>query len=101
MTSGIARLVEWLRVGYPGGVPDRDYIPLMAVLRRRMSDEEITELGRELVREGIVPADRVDVGVGVIRTIDELPTPQEISRVVSRLRAAGWPVDHSVFDRYR
>lgn len=41
MTSFIERALNWLRAGYPGGVPDTDYQPLLALLRRRL-----TEIGR-------------------------------------------------------
>ena len=81
-----------MRAGYPNGIPDQDYIPLMALLRRRLSDDEVEDLGRELVRTGIIPADRIDVGVGILKRTQELPTPEEMARVSERLRGGGWPV---------
>lgn len=92
MLSYLERVVNWLRVGYPQGVPDGDYIPLLALLRRRLSDEECVHLGQELVRRGLVPADKVDVGVGYIRITDELPSHDELQRVMDRLREAGWQI---------
>lgn len=93
MTPFIQRAVAWLRAGYPNGVPEQDYIPLMALLRRRLGDEEIDELGAELVRSGMVPADKIDVGVGITKVINELPSESEIRRVAGRLTEGGWPVD--------
>ncbi|MCG7320302.1 MULTISPECIES: DUF3349 domain-containing protein [Arsenicicoccus] len=93
MTSFIERALNWLRAGYPGGVPDTDYQPLLALLRRRLTDDEVDELGQELVRRGMVPAGKIDVGVGITRVIDELPTEEEMHRVGERLREGGWPVD--------
>ena len=40
MPSAFNRILQWLRAGYPEGVPDADYIPLLAVLARRLSTEE-------------------------------------------------------------
>lgn len=86
------RFINWVRAGYPNGVPDQDYVPLMALLRRRLSDEEVTDLGHELVRKGIIPADRIDVGAGILKRTLELPSPDEMDRVSERLRVGGWPV---------
>jgi hypothetical protein len=86
------RFINWVRAGYPNGVPDQDYVPLMALLRRRLSDDEVTDLGQELVRKGIIPADRIDVGAGILKRTLELPSPDEMDRVSQRLRVGGWPV---------
>jgi hypothetical protein len=64
----------------------------MALLRRRLSDDEVTDLGQELVRKGIIPADRIDVGAGILKRTLELPSPDEMDRVSQRLRVGGWPV---------
>ncbi|AKT50381.1 DUF3349 domain-containing protein [Arsenicicoccus sp. oral taxon 190] len=93
MNPYLERVVNWLRAGYPNGVPDNDYQPLLALLRRRLTDTEVEELGDELVRNGMVPADKIDVGVGIIKVTDDLPTEDEIQRVGSRLRESGFPVD--------
>lgn len=91
----VERFVSWVRAGYPNGVPEPDYVPLMALLRRRLSDEEVEDLGRELVAKGVIPADKIDVGAGIVKRTDELPSHAEMQRVGDRLRAGGWPVDMS------
>ena len=48
--------------------------------------------GHELVRKGIIPADRIDVGAGILKRTLELPSPDEMDRVSERLRVGGWPV---------
>lgn len=93
MTPFLERVVSWLRTGYPNGVPDNDYQPLLALLRRRLTDDEVTELGTELVHHGMVPADKIDVGVGITKVTDDLPTEGEMRRVSERLSSAGFPVD--------
>lgn len=93
MVTWLERAVSWLRSGYPNGVPDQDYIPLVALLRRRLTDEEIADLGNELVRRGIVPADKIDVAVGMLKRTNELPSETEMQRVRARLYEGGWPVE--------
>ncbi|GAB77925.1 Protein of unknown function [Austwickia chelonae] len=91
--SALDRFISWVRAGYPNGVPDQDYVPLMALLRRRLTDEEVEDLGHELVRNGVIPADRIDVGAGIMKRTDQVPSPDEMVRVGQRLRSGGWPVD--------
>lgn len=93
MFGYLERAVGWLKAGYPQGIPDGDYIPLVAVLRRKLSTEEIEQLGRELTLQGLVPADHIDVGTGYLRITDELPSVEELGRVTRRLREAGWEID--------
>ena len=93
MNPALERIVGWLRSSYPAGVPERDFQPLLALMRRRLSEEEVHELGDRLVADGLVPADRVDVGVGILKRTDEVPTPDEMHRVGEHLRASGWDIE--------
>lgn len=95
VVAWLERAVAWLRAGYPQGVPDQDYIPLVALLRRRLSEAEIADLGNELIRRGIVPADKFDVAVEMLRRTNELPSDVEISRVRQHLHEGGWPIELS------
>ena len=89
----MGRLVAWIREGYPAGVPDRDYVPLMALLRRRLTDKEVKRVSRALVRSGTIPASRVDIGVGITKVTDEMPSATDIQRGQARLAKTGWPLD--------
>jgi hypothetical protein len=92
----VGRVVEWLRVGYPGGLPDNDYVPLVALLRRRLSDDEVRAVGRLLVDTGLVSADRVDIGTAVAKVTSELPSEEDVDRVRRYLAEHGWPTDFDV-----
>ncbi len=94
--GAVTRAVEWLRAGYPTGLPNRDFVPLVALLRRRLTDAEVTEVGRSLVRQGVLPADRADVGAAIAKSTSELPSEEDIARVRSYLTDHGWPVDFSI-----
>ncbi|MFT3901018.1 MAG: DUF3349 domain-containing protein [Gordonia sp. (in: high G+C Gram-positive bacteria)] len=104
----LASVVNWLRAGYPNGVPSGDYIPLVAILRRQLSDDEVREVAATLVNEAVAatPTDtasiqaedvpeitRIDVGVEINKILDELPSETDLARVRSVLVGAGWPFD--------
>ena len=93
MTSALSRVVAWLREGYPAGVPERDYIALLALLRRRLTDEEVEAVGHELVAQGMAPPDRADIATSIIRITDELPSEADIERVRDHLAFRGFPRD--------
>jgi hypothetical protein len=44
-------IVCWLRAGYPQGVPDQDYVPLIAILSRRLTSDEVAAVATELARQ--------------------------------------------------
>lgn len=95
-TGLVTRVVGWLRAGYPAGLPERDFIPLMALLRRRLSDEEVTEVSRLLVDHGDLPSDRVEIGTAIAQVTAELPSGADIHRVRTYLTEHGWPVDFDI-----
>jgi Protein of unknown function (DUF3349) len=92
LSDMLMRVVGFLRAGYPEGVPARDYIPLMALLRRRLSDDDVITVATELISGGNMPADGTDVRVAITKLTDEMPSPDDTERVKQRLAAVGWPV---------
>lgn len=91
MNRFLNSIVSWLRAGYPEGVPPTDYFPLLALLRRRLSDDEVkTVAGMLLNQNGF---DEIDIAVAITQIIDELPAPDDVERVRQRLAAKGWPFD--------
>ena len=89
----VARMVAFIRAGYPQGVPETDYVPLLALLRRRLSDDEVAAVARDLVARGDLNIDVANIGVAITRITDELPSADDLDRVQRRLGAIGWPVD--------
>ncbi len=102
-------LVGWLRAGYPYGVPEADYIPLLALLARRLTSEEVgvvaAELGRQVEpatngeapyghaptngKAGVNEIDNIDIGTLITRITNELPREEDVARVRARLATAG------------
>ena len=88
----LGSIVSWLRAGYPEGVPESDYIPLLAVLTRRLSNDEVRAVAQELIDAGELPVDNIDIGTMITRVTDELPRDADVHRVRERLSAHGWPL---------
>jgi hypothetical protein len=95
-TGLITRVVRWLRAGYPTGLPEQDFVPLVALLRRRLTDAEVTAVGARLVAAGDLPASRVDVGTAIARVTSELPSDDDVDRVRRYLVEHGWPEEFPV-----
>lgn len=85
-------IIGWLRAGYPDGVPESDYIPLIAVLARRLSVDEVQLVAAELASGGDLPIENADIGVWITKLTNELPREEDITRVRIRLANGGWPL---------
>jgi hypothetical protein len=90
----VGRALDWLRAGYPGGVPKQDYVVLLGLLRRKLTDHEVREIVSELAGlaqqgEEITTAD-VEKLINEA-TLDE-PGEADVARVSAHLAAGGWPL---------
>ncbi len=80
----VSSLLTYFRARYPAGAPAVGYAPLLALLPRRVSEEEISVIVgrlRMLRRRSI---DRADAGVEITLVTDEMPLPDDIDRVRGR-----------------
>ncbi|OZC29149.1 DUF3349 domain-containing protein [Gordonia polyisoprenivorans] len=94
----VARIIAWLRAGYPQGVPDHDYVPLLAILRRQLSEDEVEHVSGELINEAAPPPEaisRIDAGVKISAVTQELPHEADLARVQQYLEEHGFPFDNS------
>jgi hypothetical protein len=88
----IAKIVSFLRAGYPQGVPATDTFALLALLRRRLSDEEVVQIVTELVGHDDLPVEGTDIRVMITKITDQMPSPDEVERVTKHLEIRGWPI---------
>ena len=94
MTGFLTKIVTWLNDGYPEDVPGPDRVPLFALLKRRLTDDEVKAVAQDLIDLGKLPgSDTADIGVLITQITDQLPTPEEVERIRARLAAKGWPLD--------
>jgi hypothetical protein len=91
MNRFLNSVVSWLRAGYPEGVPPTDTFAVLALLTRRLSNDEVKAVAHELMERGCF--DNIDIGVAITQITDELPAPDDVERVRARLAAKGWPFD--------
>jgi Protein of unknown function (DUF3349) len=87
----LSSIVSWLRAGYPEGIPPTDTFAVLALLTRRLGNDEVKAVAHELMQRG--DFDDIDIAVAVTQITDELPSPEDIERVRARLAAKGWPFD--------
>lgn len=66
---------------------------MLALLARRLTNDEIKTVTTELIRRGEFNIDTIDIGVAITQLTDELPSPEDVERVRTRLAAIGWPLD--------
>jgi hypothetical protein len=85
----VSRILAFLRAGYPGCAPTTGYVPLLALLPRRVSDDEALLITSKLIRRRRRSVDRADVGVEISRVTGEMPSLDDIERVHHRLDAIG------------
>jgi len=86
-------VVNWLNAGYPEGVPPKDYFPLLALLKRSLTEDEVVKAAQSILRSndgGTVT--EAEIHAAVQGVIDKEPNPEEIHQVASRLASVGWPL---------
>ncbi|MDT5257476.1 MAG: hypothetical protein QOD10_2556 [Mycobacterium sp.] len=91
MDGFLGSIVNWIRAGYPEGIPATDSFPVLAFLTRRLSNDEVKIVAKELMQRG--DFDNVDIGVLITQLTDQLPSEEDVERVKERLGAKGWPFD--------
>jgi hypothetical protein len=89
----IQSIVDWLRRGYPHGVPQQDYVPLLAILGRHLSPEEAADVvGALLVNNPhkLTPsADAVKAAIEEVTSSPALDSDvQRVSQHLANVRAA-------------
>jgi hypothetical protein len=86
-------VLGWLHDGYPEGVPQKDYFPLLALLKRSLTEEEVIKAAQTILKES--DSDTVteaEIRGAVHAVIEKEPNPEEIHQVAARLASVGWPL---------
>jgi hypothetical protein len=93
LNTQLSGVLDWLLEGYPAGIPPKDYIPLLALLRRRLTEDEVRAIADEIARSSSI-GESADIGVSISRITDALPSEADVERVEEHLnRLHGWPPD--------
>ena len=97
--SRVRSVLDWLRAGYPDGVPGPDRVPLLSLLRNTpLTEDELTEVIRELtvdgsnaLADGVIDRDEIERFIADVAHHDA--GPENVERVAEILKAAGWKVE--------
>jgi hypothetical protein len=98
ITSLLTSILNWLRAGYPEGVPGPDRVPLLALLRATpLTEDQIKEVVRNLnaahspaVTDGTIEVDEIAAFITDVTHDDA--GPENVRRVAAILASAGWPL---------
>jgi ribonuclease I len=86
-------IINWLNAGYPEGVPPKDYFPVLALLKRSLSEEDVVKAAQNVLRStagDTVTEDEIRKAIEQVTAKE--PNPEEIHQVASRLASVGWPL---------
>jgi hypothetical protein len=94
--SPVLKVLNWLKAGYPEGIPQRDFPSVLMVLHRNLTDAEIESIADNLALESI-SNDSKPVTAEQIRTmvhdqVFQSATPDDLLRVSAVLARGGWPL---------
>ena len=96
--SVLESILDWLRAGYPDGVPGPDRVPLLALLRSTpLTEDQIKEVVRNItdadltaLADGEISKDEIEAFISEVTHHDA--GPENVQRVAAKLAAAGWPL---------
>ncbi|MCW2558227.1 MAG: hypothetical protein JWP55_2191 [Mycobacterium sp.] len=90
-TSLLGSILNWLRAGYPEGVPGPDRVPLLALLRATpLTEDQIKEVVRNITADGSIVTDEIEAFISEVTHHDA--GSENVHRVAAKLAAAGWPL---------
>jgi endonuclease III len=98
-TSLVHSILDWLRAGYPDGVPGPDRVPLLALLRATpLTEDQIKEVVRNITADGSTAQADGEIGedeiAAFIKDVSHHDAgPENVQRIAAKLAAAGWPLD--------
>ena len=87
----LKKVIDWLRAGYPEGVPDVDYIPLFALLGSELSNRDVELIADDLANSSD-PESAGAIRKAIVAVTNTKPSDADVNRVRARLAGGGWPL---------
>lgn len=87
-------VLGWLHESFPDGISRTDYYPLLALLKRSLTEDEVMQAAFSLLKDSD-PDDPVTVEQirqAIRETAEKEATPDEVNQVAGRLAMVGWPL---------
>ena len=95
-TSLLHSILQWLRAGYPEGVPGPDRVPLLALLRATpLTEDQVKEVVRNITHSDAAVNRQIDqdeIAEFIKDVTHHDAGPEDTKRVAAKLAAAGWPL---------
>lgn len=97
--SLVHKILDWLRAGYPDGVPGPDRVPLLSLLRNTpLTEDQVREVVKAIIAEESHAAaghkiDHDEIEHFIENVAHHDGGPENIRRVAAKLAAGGWPLD--------
>ena len=91
----IDSVLGWLHKGYPDGIPPKDYYPLLALLKRSLSEDEVVQAAFTVLKDSRPddPVTAEQIRQAIREVTEKEPNGEEINQVAARLALVGWPLD--------
>jgi hypothetical protein len=100
LSAFLQKVLDWLHAGYPEGVPQQDYYPLLAFLARSLKPEEVSEVVSALEAEAdpklTTTSDDVRAAIEAVTKSPALA--DDVRRIESRLKELGWALEPSAVE---
>jgi predicted transcriptional regulator len=91
LSSYVHSILNWVRAGYPEGLPPKDYLPLFALLGTHVTNDDMHAIADELAKSSD-PDSAAAMKKAITDVMDVKPTDADIARVRARLAQGGWPL---------
>ncbi|MCE5290130.1 MAG: DUF3349 domain-containing protein [Nocardiaceae bacterium] len=88
----LTQVLGWLRVGYPDGVPPKDYFPLLALLRKSLTQDDVDRVISQLLAARPNEVTKDHIHEVITRVKQSEPHSDELYLVAAKLVAGGWPL---------
>jgi len=94
----LQNVLDWLHVGYPEGVPQQDYYPLLAFLARRLTTDEVIQVVSALQADQDHPqrqptSDQVRAAIETVTS--SRVREDDVRRIEEHFRDLGWEPEQS------
>jgi hypothetical protein len=86
LRPSLTSIISWLRAGYSAESPERGYLPLLALMARKLTDAEITAIANELAGASH-PATAHAIRKAIGAVTHDRPLDSDVARVSATLAA--------------
>ena len=90
--SVLTQVLDWLRAGYPEGVPPKDYFPLLALLTKQLTEDEVNSVIGRILANRPDEVHREEIEAAITKVTQSEPNDEDLRQVASKLAAGGWPL---------